>query len=405
LIISVRNTFRGKHPSTSLRSAQDATLAPVYRVVLLSLLIAPIGGVLVQANVLRDLIMVVPATLLATIGLAAVLDWIVGRRGFSRIMRGDDPTSASTLQQKEYRIVAIITCTILVFASFFMLNDALTNGPTWYDNYGLAGMQYGAPQVFTTIDDTLDREPQTDVWLFPSWLNGSEMLQRYFLPNDPRVHLLDFDGFLASKFDLTDQTLLVMDRANTQRLIESGKFVETQIAQVIPLPDGTPGFYFLHTRYAPDIDARLARERAAQGQLTREDVNVGGESWSVAHSPLQSGSPHDLFDNNSDTYVLSSNANPIVIEITLPEPRRITGLSVLGGSRDLKLLAELYADGASQAGRYESAFHQLRPAESVDAEFDPPPGLVRRVRLTMTDLDQNATGSVTLRDLILFIEH
>jgi hypothetical protein len=41
------------------------------------LLVAPIGGVLVQTNVLRDLIMVIPATLLATIGLAAVLEWIV----------------------------------------------------------------------------------------------------------------------------------------------------------------------------------------------------------------------------------------------------------------------------------------------------------------------------------------
>ena len=76
------------------------------------------------------------------------------------------------------------------------------------------------------------------------------MLQRYFLPNDPRVHLLDFDGFLAGKFDLTDQTLLVMDQANYQRLIDSGKFAETQIEQTIPLPDGTPGFFLLRTRYS-----------------------------------------------------------------------------------------------------------------------------------------------------------
>ena len=40
----------------------EGSLRPAYRVVLLSLLIAPIGGVLVQANVLRDLIMVIPAT-------------------------------------------------------------------------------------------------------------------------------------------------------------------------------------------------------------------------------------------------------------------------------------------------------------------------------------------------------
>jgi hypothetical protein len=34
-------------------------------------------------------------------------------------------------------------------------------------------------------------------------------------------------------------------------------------------------------------------------------------------------------------------------------------------------------------------------------ELDPPPGLVRRVRITLTDLNQSAAGSVTLRDLTL----
>ena len=56
-----------------------------------------------------------------------------------------------------------------------------------------------ARQVFTAIRDYLKRAPQAEVWLFPSWLNGSERLQRCFLPNDPRVHLLDFDGFMGGK--------------------------------------------------------------------------------------------------------------------------------------------------------------------------------------------------------------
>ena len=242
LIVAVKNAFtftRNPSPPTGERSPHSA-----YRVVLLSLLIAPSGGVLVQANVLRDLVMVIPAVLLTTIGLAAVLEWIV--RLAARLATHDVQPS-----QRAYRAVAIITCATLIFANSFLLYDALTNGPTWYDDYGLSGLQYGGTQVFTAIGAYLEHEPQTEVWLFPSWLNGSEMLQRYFLPNNPRVHLLDFDGFLTGKFDLTDQTLLVMDQANYQRLIDSGKFAGTQIEQIIPLPDGTAGFFLIRTRYSP----------------------------------------------------------------------------------------------------------------------------------------------------------
>jgi 4-amino-4-deoxy-L-arabinose transferase-like glycosyltransferase len=249
LIIAVRKAFTLTPSPSPSKGEGDAR--PAYRVVLLSLLIAPIGGVLVQANVLRDLIMIVPAAMLTTIGLAAVLEWIV------------QFVTRQTAQygQRAFRAIAIFTCAVLAFANFFMLNDALTNGPTWYDNYGLTGLQYGAPQVFTAIGDYLEREPQNEVWLFPSWLNGSEMLKRYFLPDDPRVHLLDFDGFLEGKYDLTDQTLLVMDRANYQRLKKSGKFVDVQETLTLPLPDRSPGFYFVYARYAPDMDARLAREQ------------------------------------------------------------------------------------------------------------------------------------------------
>ncbi|CAG0932968.1 hypothetical protein TFLX_02830 [Thermoflexales bacterium] len=59
------------YPDGGRRAWQDAMLTPAYRVVLLVLFIAPIGGVLVQANVLRNLILVMPAALLTTIGVAA----------------------------------------------------------------------------------------------------------------------------------------------------------------------------------------------------------------------------------------------------------------------------------------------------------------------------------------------
>jgi hypothetical protein len=368
-----------------LRSAQDATLAPAYRVVLLSLLVAPIGGVLVQANVLRDLVMVIPAALLTTIGLAAVLDWIVRYTGST---------------QRTFHAAAIIVCAVLILANFFMLHDVLTNGPTWYDNYGLTGLQYGGPQVFTAIRDYLEREPGTEVWLFPSWLNGSEMLKRYFLPDDPRVQLLDFDGFLASKFDLTDQTLLVMDHANYQRLIDSGKFAGAQIERTISLPNGLPGYHLLTARYSPDIDRLLQQEHQA---LEQAEVVVNGETWQVSHTALQNGIIQNLFDRNPDTSMTTRGNNLAIIDITLPEPRSIAGLTLASDNRELQLAIEVYADRAAQAGRYESTFTQLQPDQPIEVEFDPPPGAITRLRLTIKGLD--GVDAVTLRDFALIVAH
>ena len=427
LIIAGKNVVR--------RPTLTPDPAPAYRAVLLALLVAPISGVLVQANVLRDLVMVIPATLLTTIGLAAVLGWIVQLA----VRQAGDPVVAnevavqstgagdeiSGLQHRAGSIrlarfigrgavdrrlhrrslqpadsVAIVVCAMLIFANLFLLHDALTNGATWYDNYGLTGLQYGGPQVFTAIRDYLEREPQAEVWLFPSWLNGSEMLKRYFLPNDPRVELLDFDGFLADKFDLTDQTVLVMDHANYQRLIDSGKFVETQIGQTLYLPNGSPGYHLLTARYSPNIDQLLQQERQA---LDRADVIVRGELWQVSYAPLQNGVIQNLFDADPNTAVSLRGLDPAIIDITLPEPRSISGLTLASDSRDLQLAIEVYADRAAQAGRYENTFNRLRPNQPIEVVFDPPPGSIKRVRLTIQDIA--ATDTLTLRDLALNFDH
>ena len=64
-----------------------------------------------------------------------------------------------------------------------------------------------------------------------------------------------------------------MDHADFQRLIESGKFVDAQIAQTIPLPTGSPGYHLLTARYSPDIDQLLRQEHQA---LEQADIAANG---------------------------------------------------------------------------------------------------------------------------------
>jgi hypothetical protein len=103
-----------------------------HRVLLIALLAAPSGAALAALGITRALVMVVPLALLSALGLSHLLDWLI-------------------LKWRTPRLGMLIP--LFLFMSYYnvyLLQDALVNGPVWFDNYGLAGMQYGANQLFPT---------------------------------------------------------------------------------------------------------------------------------------------------------------------------------------------------------------------------------------------------------------
>ena len=155
---------------------------PSSRVVLIALLVAPVGGVLVAANILRDLVFVIPATLLTSIGLIALLEWLTKRFA--------------------YRAVALSSFALITIISGVMLYDATVNGPTWYDNYGLTGLQYGGQAVFEEAQNYLDTHPGAEVWIAPTWMNGPDAIKQFFAPADPRIEYFDLDAVLHQPYTI-----------------------------------------------------------------------------------------------------------------------------------------------------------------------------------------------------------
>ncbi len=217
-----------------------------YRVVLITLLIAPLGGILVATLILRVLIMVIPAALLTSLGLIAVLTWLT--------------------QRVPYRPLAIGVFAVVGALNLFMLFDALTNGPTWYTNYGLHGLQYGGQQVFGAVREELERAPQTQVMVSPNWANGTNTLQNFFVPDDARVQMVNIDAYQFSQLPLTDDTLLVMTPDEYAETIDDPKFTDIRVERTLPYPDGQPGFYFVRLKYSPEAPAIFAAEDAARRQ-------------------------------------------------------------------------------------------------------------------------------------------
>lgn len=353
---------------------------PAYRLALIAALSAPVGAALAGIQVTRILVFVVPAALFTAVGASALLDWVARRWGDMRMS----------------------TAVFMLLAAFagWMLRDALVNGPTWYSNYGLTGLQYGSRQVFGEAVAYLEQHPDRQVWLFPTWLNGPDMLRRFFAPDETNLQLRDLVGFLAERSDGIGEALLILTRDDYRRVIESGKFSEVIIEKELPLPDGTIGFVLARMTYSLEAQALFAGERLARERMGTAVLVVNGRPVSVRYSPLQAGSAANLFDGDPETMVLTAGANPLRIELEFQEVVRITGLSVLADMADLGLTFEGFGSGL-QPAFYEAEFRDQSSGWALDMAFDPPPGLLSRVVIQIKEVSAPATASVSLRELVL----
>ena len=360
----------------SLRRRRD----PAHRAVLVAALTAPAGAALAGIQVTRALVFVIPAALLTALGAEVILEAAERRLGQLR--------------------VAAAAFGLLALTSGWMLRDALLNGPTWYSDYGLTGMQYGARQAFGEAGEYLGQHPGVPVWLFPTWVNGADVLRRFFVPNEPSLLLLDPHELLAERSDSLEGALLVQTREDYQRVVESGKLAEPSVEKTLPLPDGTPGFYLVRMAYSAQAEALFEAEREAESRMLADEILVGGRPVVVRHTPFEAGGLADLFDGDPDTKVLTAGANPLVIEVDFGEVVRVTGLTLTADMRDLGLTFQGIAEGL-QPARYEAEFRGRGADPVLDIVFEPSPGLLSRVVIEIVDLNAPPGASIALRDLAL----
>ena len=346
------------------------------------MLTSPIGGTLVAASVQRDMVFVVPAALLTAIGLAAILTLLI--------------------KHIDYRWLAIGLFAVLAVVNVGMLVNALTNGPLWYDNYGLYGMQYGGKEVFQTINEYHQQSPQASIWVFPDkWLNGAAAIMRFFVPDGSPVYLLDFDDYLARKQTLSDNDLLVLCKEEYQQIVDSKKFTDIRIEETIPMPDRTPGFYFVHLRYSPEADAIFAAEKAARRQLVEEPIPLDGETVIVRHSQFDIGRIQDVFDGRADTLTRTVSANPALIEIVYPTPHKLTGLALTTASRNFRLTLQLFTDETAAPITIAQIYRNQPPDPTVTLNFDPAPAPIQKIRIELLDTDYGEEAHLHIREIKL----
>ena len=354
-----------------------------HRVTLIATAVTPIGSALVQpVQVYRELAFVVPTALMTALGLVFVLAW--------------------PLKRINYRWLAMGCWAILSATGAAMTYDALVNGPFWYNNYGLYGLQYGGPQIFEAARDYLQHSPNTQILVSPTWANGTDLLMNFFMPNEWRVQMGNIDAFKYSQLPLPENLLFIMTADEYRHTLDDPKFTDLRQARPpLQYPDGTDGFYFVQLHYSPQAAAIFAAEKAARRQPVKENWTIDGETVGTVHSQFGAGEIKNLFDGDAFTLIRTLVDNPFYIELTFPQPHPFTGVTVTTGTMDFNLTVKTFTAENAAPQVYSQTYTGRGADPTVTLKFDPLPGMVHKIRIEVKDIKAGEEAKIHVREIVL----
>jgi len=366
---------------------------PAHRLALVALLACPIPASVAAIGMPRMLWMSVPLAILSAIGLSAIIEW------------GEKRLKTSSVWPA-WALFAALT-----FLSAYMLRDGLVNGPLWFPDYTLYGMQYGARQVFEdTVRPALEKDPNLKFIVSPSWANGTEKFVSFFIPEGMQSRVTmgqPTDHDYLDNLSIFTSDILFISTANEYNKLfqEPVLFKDVNVIQIIPYPNGEPGFYVISLTPVDNINEIVA----AQHQLNRTPVEdtmlFNNETIRVVHSPLGSGNMENVFDNNPDSLATSLEANPFVINLFPLRPIDTHSVFIKTGSaHDYTITIRLYAPGASEPVIYtftnkDLPGKDLPPNPEFSMEFDRGPEKSERIEFEVMDNTSGETSAFELRTI------
>jgi hypothetical protein len=357
------------------------------RVVLIAFLAAPLPASIVAIGMPRMLWMSIPMAILTTLGLSACLE---------KLELYWHKASASTW-------LPVMTFTMLASLSIFLLRDALVNGPLWFDDYGLYGMQYGAKQVFAdTIVPGLKEDPDRTFIVSPSWANGTDEFMDFFIPPDmrPRVNFGQPVDRLKDPAGFAPGVRFIVPYNEYDNLLLNPKFTDLRVHKIIPYPNGKPGFYVMSLQPADNIAELLEAERLKNITPVEESVQIGDQLVRVLHSPFDSGGLIHIFDQDPDTLARVLTANPFVFDINPPTPINTNSVLIQTGSLpNFTITISLYAPGSDTPEIYQNTYEGLPADPLVTIPFDKGPATSARIYIEIKDNVSGQSSQIHVRTI------
>jgi hypothetical protein len=353
-----------------------------YRTILMVAITAPLGGVFVAPGITRNLSFIIAAAIFTAIGIIMIGQWL--ERWFP------------------YKLLAAAIFTLLSLTAFAMTRDALINGPTWYDDYGITGLQFGGKQVFTQVEHLSNEDPDTTIYVSPTWANGTGIIKRFFIPDDVNVRMGNVTGFLEEMGDLNSQMLFVLPEPEYNDIVDNEKLNNIRVENIINYPDGRPGFYFVRMEYAPNASAIFTAEEEERNRPKVEELDLNGETVQIQYPYLDMGGITHIFDGDNFTLARVYEANPAVFTLSYSTPRFLRGLRATTGSMDFQICVRLYSSTSEEIGSYCEAYYDQPDDPTVVIEFEHPNSDINVVEIEIFSLEGATPNKIHVRELELF---
>lgn len=322
-----------------------------YRLVILALLAAPTGSAIVDVAITRVLVLVIPATLVSALGIA----WFL------------EQTSRNKLT---FKVTYLVTFAILSGISFWLLGNALMHGATWYDNYGLYGLQYGGEKLFDEIKTIREETPERKITLSPSWANGTDVIARYFLGTPLPITIGTIEEYTLNYLPLSQEDLIIMLPNEYEWMLGTKKFTNVDVEKTLPCPDKSPCFYFVSLEYVPNIDQILQEEIEQRRQLQETEITFLEQQVAVQYPVLDINEIQQAFDSDESTLIRTFEANPLKIILTFPNPVQISGLEALIGGPKTRVTARISTGEIGEILEFSEDVEPSNLNRSVALDFD-----------------------------------
>jgi hypothetical protein len=246
----------------------------------------------------------------------------------------------------------------------------------------------------------LEQDPNRHYIVSPSWANGTEQFADFFIPAalQSRIRMGQPIDFIADIRKGTPDMYFVATSDEYDKLIVNPRFKDIIIYQVLPFPNGKPGFYVLTLNTADNIDEIIFAEHEQNRKPVEDTITLNGQSVRVVHSPLGSGRLEDIFDNNPDTLARVIEANPFIIDLYPTTPINTNGIVIQTGSLGkFTVTISLYAPNATDPVTYTQTYSNLPPDPLVTMTFDKGPASSARIYIEIKDDLSGETSQIHVR--------